>query len=43
MNDPMVSERVLREMLLKEWTECAGVLESRILRLEVNSRDGELM
>jgi len=43
MNDPMVSERVLREMLLKEWTECAGVLESRILRLEVNSRDGELL
>ena len=43
MNDPMVSERVLREMLLKEWTECAGVLESRILRLEVNSRHGELM
>jgi Chemotaxis protein histidine kinase and related kinases len=43
MNNPMVPERVLREMLLKEWTECAGGLESRILRLEVNSRDGELM
>jgi len=43
MNDPMVPERGLLEMLLQEWTACASRLESRILRLEVNFRDGGLM
>jgi|GEM_PF-287341 len=42
MSDAIVPERKLREMLLKEWTDCAGGLEKSILRLEVHYRDTDL-